>query len=400
MVDVIGVGGVSAVAAMAGDSELSADGLCSEVAAWSRLLSVGAEISSHIKDFPFSSVVEYYQGVGRNHIAPLVVEELKTAHELLSKVAAPDEAWPLGEWLPSTFDQEAGGYDSYLCAALLEGVADDDAEIDTLLVGLVAELARTETLALASLPDDRRQARRTQACRHALERAADFAPKSTVHGDDPDEVLDRVPPRMRQVIELGMLPTSTLHDEHMFIRSIQIFESVYRQVVRALLRASAAVEEADPARARAELADAASRLEATPLLYRVVTTMPKDAFAVIRDYTNGRSAVQSRAYRQVEFISAPSALDPTTAGKIPVIEVPGRTLQEAFAAQEHRMSADEARLLTEAMVRLNSAWRSMKRTHWGITLKIIGSVPGTGGTDGADYLKRTSELPLFPDLER
>ncbi len=396
----VGVGGLSAIAAEASQNDLSVEQVCAEVAAWSRLLSAGTEIPGHVMSFPYSPVIDYYQGVGRNHVAPLLVEELKSASELLMKLAAKEESWPLGEWLPSTFDQEVGGYDSYLCSALLEGVAEDDVAIDTLLVALVARLAVTETDAQSRLPDDRRQSRRTQACRHALERAADFAPKSTVQGDDPVEVLDRIPPSLRQVVDIAMLPTSTLHDEHMFIRSIQIFESVYRQVVRALLRALTAVEEADAVRAREELADAASRLEATPLLYRVVTTMPKEAFAVIRDYTNGRSAVQSRAYRQVEFICAPADPDPTTAGKIPRIEVPARTLQEAFAEQEHRMPAADARLLAEEMVRLDTAWHSMKRTHWGITLKIIGNVPGTGGTDGADYLKRTSEAPLFPDLER
>ncbi len=402
MVDgtMVGVGGISAIAAQASDNDLVADQVCAAVAAWSGALAAGAEIPGHISTFPFSQVVEYYQGVGRNHVVPLVAEELKTAHELLQKVATPEECWPLTEWLPSTFDQENGGYDSYLCAALLEGLVDDDDALDTLIVCLVAAIARTETRALSRLPDDRRQSRRTQACRHALERAADFAPYSAVHGDDPDEVLGRVPERMRHAVDLALLPTSTLHDEHMFIRSIQIFETVYRQVVRGLFRAVAAVEEADAHRATEELNGAAARLEATPLLYRVVTTMPKEAFAVIRDYTNGRSAVQSRAYRQVEYISAPQVPDPTTEGKIPAIELPRRTLQEAFAEQRNRMPAEAASLLVGAMARLDAAWHSMKRTHWGITLKIIGTVPGTGGTTGADYLKRTSELPLFPDLER
>ncbi|MFD0350549.1 hypothetical protein ACFQ0M_40090 [Kitasatospora aburaviensis] len=42
----------------------------------------------------------------------------------------------------------------------------------------------------------------------------------------------------------------------------------------------------------------------------------------------------------------------------------------------------------------------MKRTHWGITMKIIGMVRGTGGTAGASYLREAAEARLFPDLDR
>ncbi len=47
---------------------------------------------------------------------------------------------------------------------------------------------------------------------------------------------------------------------------------------------------------------------------------------------------------------------------------------------------------------LDETWCGMKRTHWGVTLKIIGQVPGTGGTAGASYLQRSAATPLFPLL--
>ena len=40
----------------------------------------------------------------------------------------------------------------------------------------------------------------------------------------------------------------------------------------------------------------------------------------------------------------------------------------------------------------------MKRGHWGIALKVIGTVPGTGGTAGASYLKNAAMMSLFPRL--
>jgi tryptophan 2,3-dioxygenase len=143
--------------------------------------------------------------------------------------------------------------------------------------------------------------------------------------------------------------------------------------------------------------DAGSRVAATPLLYRVLTTMSRPAFAVIRAHTHGRSAVQSRAFRQVERISAvlPPRPEDDMAAKVTVA---GPTLQEVFATRMETMGAGRMRRVAEAMMRLDEGWRAMKRTHWGITRKIIGDVPGTGGTSGAAYLRNAAELPLFPLL--
>ena len=50
------------------------------------------------------------------------------------------------------------------------------------------------------------------------------------------------------------------------------------------------------------------------------------------------------------------------------------------------------------MRRLDRAWGAMKRGHWGITLKIIGSVPGTGGHGRRIVFKTAAEASLFPGL--
>jgi hypothetical protein len=116
--------------------------------------------------------------------------------------------------------------------------------------------------------------------------------------------------------------------------------------------------------------------------------MPKDAFAIIRKYTAGRSAVQSRSFRRVEQSAASG---PDGGWDRP-------TMQEEFLLAGRRLPAEAVERVRAAMVRLDESWRAMKRSHWGITLKTIGRVPGTGGTAGADYLHRSSRLPLFPTL--
>jgi tryptophan 2,3-dioxygenase len=210
-------------------------------------------------------------------------------------------------------------------------------------------------------------------------------------------LLSSVPAPVRQVVEISMLPITPMHDERMFLRCVQVFESLYWQVVRCLRRAVAALRRSDPAGTEAELIDAVGRLEALAGLYRVLTTMPREVFAVIRTYSNGRSANQSRPYRLVELMSAPRPAVAPAEG-VPPIRVGGPTLQEVFLARADRLGAPWTRRVGSAMSRLDTAWRAMKRTHWGITLKIIGAVPGTGGTAGAAYLEAAAAVPLFPML--
>ncbi len=43
-------------------------------------------------------------------------------------------------------------------------------------------------------------------------------------------VAAAVPSRVTTAVTLALLPTTVLHDELMFIRVLQIFETLYRQV--------------------------------------------------------------------------------------------------------------------------------------------------------------------------
>ncbi|RSN18193.1 hypothetical protein DMC63_19765 [Streptomyces sp. WAC 05977] len=368
--------------------------------------------------FPYRPVLGHFQAVGRNHADPGLVATLREAREVLPAGHDDVRALVLRRWLPSTVDQEDGDYDTYAGVSLLNLLADsygsgevvDDA-LDALQVVILADLLRYETSALAEEPDLLRQQVRVKACLRALARADELAPRArglvpaNPLGDNAirdlgrDDLLARgaelsravrsaASPAMRDAVEFAMLPTTWLHDEVMFIRSIQSFEVVYRQVARCLERATAALDAGRPAAASDELRDATRRITATSMLYRILTSMPPDAFAIIRAYTNGRSAVQSRSFRLVEQYSAPPA----------GIEFSGPSLQEVYEARLATAGPASLSYLTETMRGLDSAWRLMKRTHWGITLKVIGRVRGTGGTAGAAYLEQAAARPLFPVL--
>lgn len=372
--------------------------------------------------FPYRPVLGHFQAVGRNHADPGLVATLRAARDVLPAGHDDVRALLLRQWLPSTVDQEDGDYDTYAGVSLLNLLADSygssevvDDVLDAVQVVLLADLLRFETSALVEEPDLLRQQVRVKACLRALTRADELAPRArglipaNPLGDNAirdlgrDDLLARgaelsrtvrsvAAPAMRDAVEFAMLPTTWLHDEVMFIRSIQSFEVVYRQVARCLERATAALAAGRPAAASDELRDATRRITATSMLYRILTSMPPDAFAIIRAYTNGRSAVQSRSFRMVEQYSAPPP--PAAAG----IELAGPSLQEVYETRLAAGGPAPLTYLTDTMRGLDTAWRLTKRTHWGITLKVIGRVPGTGGTAGADYLEQAAARPLFPVL--
>jgi tryptophan 2,3-dioxygenase len=371
--------------------------------------------------FPYTPLLDYFRSVGRNTADAGLVSELQL---LQRSVAAVDsearvtgDAELLALWLPMTFDTTDGTYDSYIGAQILESLTDrlgiwsTGQVIDTVAAAVLADLVLIEAEALESDVTSKRQVARVRAAVQALHGTAGFAPdaRNTQRGpltalptsaldlidvaqDIAAAVLDASPDCVRRCVTLTLVPTTAVHDELMFIRSIQAFECVYQQIARCVDIAIDEILGGDPAAAVAELHDASARLAATSILYRLVTTMPKDSFAVIRGATDGRSAIQSRAYNRVEQLCTRSASSPPAATPV------RPTVEEVVHQRQEELGPFFTLSLTAAMQTLDQAWGSMKRTHWGIALKIIGRVPGTGGTAGADYLQVKSHQPLFPAL--
>ncbi|GAA3748629.1 tryptophan 2,3-dioxygenase [Salinactinospora qingdaonensis] len=416
----VGIGGVSVHKFRETAEDASPARALNRLTAWVDTLSGDPGQPVPTDSFPFAEILGHYQLWGRTHVSPKLANGLRDTYVKLPTPRSSQERI-LVDWLPSTFDQQDGDYDSYIAAPMLErlaaatGESSVDVGLDTEIVVLLADLLRTEGEALAAAPDTSRQRVRTHATVQALARVTGLSPKAGV--SVPDEVpqvgkndpalaevasrfaeatLGDAPPDIHRAVEIALLPTTPLHDELMFIRNVQLFELVYRQMSRCLQRTRLALLADDIETAVAELDDAAGRVENTPALYRILTTMSRESFAVIRSHTDGRSAIQSRSYREVERISAPRPAGPVD-DKLPAVTVPTPTLQEIYA--EKGQDANPAlRPVTEVMRRFDHAWRAMKRTHWGITLKIIGNVTGTGGTSGAAYLKTAAEIPLFPVL--
>ncbi|GGS85081.1 hypothetical protein [Streptomyces chromofuscus] len=369
--------------------------------------------------FPYLEVVRHFQAVGRSQADPALVRRL-------SSVPADRQDAFLAAWLPMTCDQETGGYVTYaglrphlLAAGAGQGQGSGRdrlrSRLDELTVAVLGDLLRTEAAAAGLDATASAVRARLRATARLLVLSGDLAPRyrlapsvttdvaaALARTQDSLEplaeaseraaktVLELVSPTVAQTVVRSVLPVTRLHDEIMFIRSIQVFEALYEQIGLAVTESRDALLDGRLDEAADALAAVTERMTVLPALFRLLGTMPIEAFAVIRGYTSGRSAVQSRSYRRIEAACAPRPPSDAVG-----TSWTGPTLQEVWSDVRTRPGADR---LTEQLRRLDTSWRGMKRSHWGITLRIIGEVPGTGGTAGASYLKNTSETPLFPAL--
>ena len=426
-----GIGGLNAPALRPIPPSSSARVAREAIRRWSARLAPASDGSVAARSFPFGAVLDHYQAAGRHYADGGLVADLRDVDAALrgGGFRPLDAGWLLAEWLPATFDHGHGTYETFLGQSLLTALHHDRVSrgvpigdvLDTTLAACAADLVRREAAAIDGAGDERRQRARTYAAIQALLRVAEPAAELRELAPDLDKVgvalieaagtpglaevardaaalvLAEVPELVRHVVEVTMLPITRLHDEAMFLRCVQMFEVLYEQTARRMRQAGVALLARDARRAEAELAAADSRLACSPALYRVLTSMPKDVFAVFRGLTDGRSANQSPGYRWVEQSSSPRGEPALPPRASPIVHT-GPTLQECYLAAAPDLAPGDAELIAGALRRLDRSWLAMKRTHWGITLKIIGTVPGTGGTDGAGYLEKSAGLSLFPLL--
>jgi tryptophan 2,3-dioxygenase len=267
---------------------------------------------------------------------------------------------------------------------------------------LRAALARIDPFALA--PDEARAAADTPTGREdddvgdaALRIREGLAEASVVLRSAPEETLF--------LFRLSLIPVSTRHDEVMFLRMLQIFELLFTIVLRRVREAIVAVRDAEPGVAARALTEAATVTRKSPLLFRVLFTMTRESFATFRDLTRGSSAIQSRQYKLIELLCArpdPARLGSLAFATLTEDELADGTLEEALAAYEarHGEAGRDGGLaaLRRSMVALEREIVVWKRTHHRLAERMIGDLPGTGGTEGAEYLRRYVDSPLFPSL--
>ena len=377
--------------------------------------------------FPYNTVVEEYHRVGKHFVPPALLEALAEVRRVLPRKSGGDPATGrLERFLAVALDKHDGRYDypTYLALDLLPlptaedvGAAAADRGRDLLLAGLVADALRFEldaadgrTELLPEMrPDPRTVAKR---CRLGLQVMAPcelrLGLEARSAAGDPVQtarlncagVLEACGDELRIALGLSMLPVYVVHDEWMFVRVLQSFETVFARVAVQLQAAVTALgrDEAKAAARRVEAADTALQ-EAAPL-FSLLATMQVEAFRTFRQYTEGASAIQSRGYKLIEavcrtpdgprlhsiaYYSVPEVRERVLAGQ--------PTLDGTFAAA--RCGPAEREAVATAMARFARTLLQWRRTHYRLAVRMLGERTGTGYTEGTPYLGAVRSIPVF-----
>lgn len=386
-------------------------------------------------EFPYDAVVTEYLRVGKHFVCDNVLKALACARDQLGLPpgnGSPESAL-LNRFLVTALDKWDGRYDytTYIALAVLDLPSVDNPPTpapvalharDRLVLQLVADALGFE-LAVADgrtplLPELRPDAR-TVSKRHRLSIHV-VTPALVRLGLDHEitatepvqaarqlcNLVDRgLTEPERRVLRLSLLPVYVAHDEYLFIRVLQLFETTFAMMAVHLQEAAREIRSGgDCAGAASGLALAELVLRESAPLFSLLATMQVESFRRFRVYTEGASAIQSRNYKIVESLCRRpdgDRLESVAYRSVPEVRdrvLRGQpTLDEAFtyARASGRLSAAGRDVLTGAMHEFADALLRWRQTHYRLAVRMLGERPGTGYTEGTPYLKAVRSIPVF-----
>ncbi|SDK40361.1 Tryptophan 2,3-dioxygenase (vermilion) [Aliiruegeria lutimaris] len=384
------------------------------------------EATACVADFPYASVLALYHKLGKHFVPEPVTDCLIRARE----AHVPAGGAPrLSAFLDCMLDKSDDRYDyaSYCALELLELPCGDPValtldeiarERDMALLALLGDLVGFEWRALQGQesrlpqmrPDAALASKRVQrvlaAMRPSLLRlgcSSHALPgKIDVQGflDWRQAVL---PDECRTRMALSILPVHVVHDEYLFLRTLQAFEANFAWIA-VLLRGALHALERDGESALESLEQANGYLRETARLFPLLGTMQIAAFHDFRRFTEGASAIQSAGYKKVEALCRRP--DEERLNSIAYAAVPGirdavqngqPTLEEVYAracARRHLSVAVLGKI--EAQMGLFASqllrWR---QAHLQLARRFLGERGGTGYTEGVPYLASVKDIPVF-----
>ena len=368
--------------------------------------------------FPYDEVVAAFRAGGKHFVAPelLMALDCVRKHTPGGTSAAHRR---LARFLDTALDKFDERYDnpSYLALDQLSLPGTDETRDDRRLAALrrdrllVLLLADTVRLELAGLhgtmslshemrPDERTVGKR---CGHALRAARPALERMGLDGEL-DAVLATASADELRTLQLSLLPVSTIHDEQMFMRVLQSYETSFSYMCAEL---AGAVDELEHGHWRAaihSIAAAERSLRESRPLWSLMGTLQPEAFLRFREYTDGASAIQSRSYKTIESrCRRPDRERLDSPAYCAVPEVRERVLAcQAnldgalhLAAMSGAISADGHAAVCAAMTSFEEAVMAWRQTHYRIAVRMLGERRGTGDTEGVGYLDKGRTIPVF-----
>ncbi|MDG4794991.1 tryptophan 2,3-dioxygenase family protein [Micromonospora sp. WMMD1082] len=379
--------------------------------------------------FPYEQTIDAFHHYGKHAMPEDWLNLLKTARDRLPTVTGPRER--LAAFLSTALDKADNRFDyrSYLALPLLPIPDPDTAgeHTDRLMVRrdrhhvlLLADLIGFELHALDGTRNPLPQLRPSapvvrKRLRHAVRatvpalRRLSFA---TPLDDDPLSAARRLTAMVcvdrssadRMTLRTTMLPVSTVHDEYLFIRTLQAFELCFAQLAVDLTAVRTAVGDNRLPAAGNRLCLAATLLRETAPMWSLLATMQPEAFHAFRENTDGASAIQSRAYKLVESLCRtpdPQRLHSVAYRSVPDVQARIRgghasiddTL-DAIRADQHVIASTPT--LADGMRQFTAALRQWRRTHHRLAVRMLGTeTTGTGATPGTPYLRQNLDTTVF-----
>jgi tryptophan 2,3-dioxygenase len=383
------------------------------------------------RTFPYDAVVTELHRGGK-HFAPReLLATLDSARAALP--GAPDDATlVLARFLETALDKWDGRFDnpSYLAIDQLPLPGTGDRghdpqhaarQRDRLFTLLVADTLRFELAAAGGatslLPELRPELRITaKRCRLGVRAVGPALARLGLAVDitttDPlaearqvcRAVADDATTAEWRMLQLTLLPVYVAHDEYMFIRMLQAYETTFALVGVQLKTAVAAIVEGRAAVAARAVTSAERAMREASALFSLVATMQPQAFLTFREYTEGASAIQSRSYKTVESLCRTpdrERLDSPAYRSVP--EVRERVLAGQATLSEALATARASGDLTESMhddvrsalARFEAAVLKWRQTHYRLAVRMLGQRRGTGYTEGVPYLQQARAVRLF-----
>lgn len=225
------------------------------------------------------------------------------------------------------------------------------------------------------------------------------------------------------------------HDEMLFIVIHQTYELWFKELIHEFRAAQHSLEAGDTHRALAILGRIRTILKICVAQVDILETMTPLQFNSFRDRLGEASGFQSAQFREVEAIlgrrdaRAAAHLMPGDRMRVEQamasrslwdstlryvasrgVVLPDRVLDrdpalayepdaqvQAALIELHRADP-EAALVFERLVDIDEGLQEWRYRHVKMVERTIGHKSGTGGSSGADYLRSTLFIPIFPDL--
>lgn len=246
--------------------------------------------------------------------------------------------------------------------------------------------------------------------------------------------------KVRELTALQQLLSDPLqHDETLFIIIHQVYELWFKQLLHEVDTIIEHLNRDEPLRAHRLLRRCSEIQQVLVNQVAVLETMTPMDFLAFRDHLLPASGFQSAQFRELEFVSGSkekrflnfydedsedyarlkSRLERPSLGDafydmlrrrgfdLPEDNdkgVGGETdahrtrLQELIRIYHEAESHYDLFLLAESLIEYDEMFSLWRLRHIEMVERMIGSKTGTGGSEGATYLKKTTQRKFFPEL--